>query len=127
MVVVVVVTEMLAATPAPTPETTTTTTIPTTTTTTTMMTTTTMTTTTTTTTTTTSTTTSTVSADSYVLKSSGTCAPEERILDATECMQAAQALGKKDRDGAISGEANGLRGRPFGCTWHNFGNVELWG
>jgi len=42
-------------------------------------------------------------------------------------MQAAQSLGKQDSDGAISGNADGLAGPPYGCTWHNFGNVEMWG
>jgi hypothetical protein len=63
----------------------------------------------------------------YVLKSSGTCAPHKRILDNNECMRAAFALGKHDNNGAISGDPNGVGGRPYGCTWHHFGNVEMWG
>jgi len=67
------------------------------------------------------------SATKYVLKSSGTCAPQERILDDTECMEAAKSLEKQDKDNKIEGNDNGIEGRPYGCTWHKFGNVEMWG
>ena len=48
------------------------------------------------------------------------------ITSAAECEQAATALGymARDTDGAVS--SSSYFDRPYGCTWHRFGNVEFW-
>lgn len=48
----------------------------------------------------------------------------QTIMSAVECGEAAAALGYEDADGGVS--AGTYFDRPYGCTWHRFGNVEFW-
>merc|ERR1712066_1140828 len=61
----------------------------------------------------------------YVKMSSGSC-PKDRQVSKEECLAAAQELGS-DKTKLANVNENGLRGRPAGCTMHNWGNVEWWG
>merc|ERR1712228_1006148 len=63
--------------------------------------------------------------DQYVKMSSGTC-PEDRQVSKEECLVAAQKLGS-DKTTLHNVNVKGLRGRPAGCTIHDWGNVEWWG
>eukprot|EP00966_Prymnesium_polylepis_P204129 4728465-Prymnesium_polylepis.1 len=62
----------------------------------------------------------------FVFITSGRCADTSgytALTTTTECMAAATALGYVDNDGIVS--TSSYFDRPCGCTWHDFGNVEL--
>lgn len=66
-------------------------------------------------------------AEEYVRLATGSC-PADRQVSKEECLAAAKSIGaagaKTHLDG---GDDAGLRGRPQGCTLHDWGAVEWWG
>lgn len=67
------------------------------------------------------------SDSTYLKLSTGSC-PFDRQVSKAECLTAAKSIGaaagKTQLDG---GHDSGMRGRPHGCTLHEWGNVEWWG
>jgi len=63
----------------------------------------------------------------YVKLTSGRC-PLKLQVSKEDCLAAAKSVGAKNWKTQLDGGSDsGLRGRPHGCTLHNWGNVEWWG
>eukprot|EP00966_Prymnesium_polylepis_P134673 3112542-Prymnesium_polylepis.1 len=63
----------------------------------------------------------------FAFISSGRCVDTPgyvALTTAAECSAAGLALGFTDSDGVVA--TSSYWDRPCGCTWHNFGNLELW-
>jgi len=57
----------------------------------------------------------------------GNC-PAPRQVSKSECLAAAKTVGADSSKTALDGGRDaGMKGRPQGCTLHNWGNVEWWG
>merc|ERR1712045_23973 len=64
----------------------------------------------------------------YYFVTSGTCESNGlvSIHDKQYCDGAAKYFGKKYKGVIIKDQKDWGNGRPTGCSWHKFGNVELW-
>ena len=63
----------------------------------------------------------------YVFITEGICSDTPgytALATVSECEAASTFLGYTDNDGVVS--TSSYWDRPCGCTWHSFGNVELW-
>jgi hypothetical protein len=68
-------------------------------------------------------------ATGYRFVTSGTCESNgfKSIRNLATCKLASIALNKTVRNYLFKNKSNWGTGRPTGCSWHRFGNIEVWG